>query len=355
MGTIISRKRKDGSEGHTALLRIKRDGIIVHQETETFDRKLAAKAWLKKRESELAEMGSLPMRAVADPIFRDVITKYLEEVEAVRPLGKTKRQVLNTVKASSLGDLPGSAISSKELADFARERMTEHGVTPQTVGNYISHISAVFSVAEAAWGYPIRYDEIRKAKAVLKKLGMASKSRERKRRPTLDELNKLMKHFFEMQERRPHSICMPKVISFGIFSTRRQEEITRIKWTDLDRKAQTIIVRDMKHPGQKIGNESSATFPMRHGEFCNQCHGSPITFSLTTPTPSLRLSPRHVPFWKSMTCISTIFVTTASRVSLKWAGTSRKSRASAATAIGIPCGDTHTLKDVATPTKAGSG
>lgn len=261
MGTIISRKRKDGSEGHTALLRIKRDGVIVHQEAETFDRKLAAKAWLKKRESELAEMGSLPMRAVADPIFRDVITKYLDEVEAVRPLGKTKRQVLNTVKASSLGDLPGSAIGSKELVDFARERMTEHSVTPQTVGNYISHISAVFSVAEAAWGYPIRYDEIRKAKAVLKKLGLASKSRERKRRPTLDELSKLMKHFFEMQERRPHSICMPKIIAFGIFSTRRQEEITRIKWTDLDPKAHTVVVRDMKHPGQKIGNDVECYLP----------------------------------------------------------------------------------------------
>lgn len=261
MGTIISRKRKDGSQGHTALIRIKRDGVIVHQETETFDRKPAAKAWLKKRESELAEMGSLPAQVAPDPIFRDVITKYLDEVEAVRPLGKTKRQVLNTVKASSLADLPGSAIGSKELVDFARERMTEHGVTPQTVGNYISHISAVFSVAEAAWGYPIRYDEIRKAKAVLKKLGMASKSRERKRRPTLAELDKLMKHFFEMQERRPHSICMPKIIAFGIFSTRRQEEITRIKWTDLDPKTQTVIVRDMKHPGQKIGNDVECYLP----------------------------------------------------------------------------------------------
>ncbi|MBN9147769.1 MULTISPECIES: site-specific integrase [unclassified Nitrobacter] len=262
MGTIISRKRKkDGTLGHTALIRIKRDGVIVHQESETFDRKLAAKGWLKKRESELAEMGSLPPRAPPDPIFRDVITKYLDEVEAVHSLGKTKRQVLNTVKASSLGDLPGSAIGSKELVDFARERMTKHGVKPQTVGNYISHISAVFAVAEAAWGYPIRYDEIRKAKAVLKKLGMASKSRERKRRPTPDELDKLMKHFFEMQERRPHSICMPKIIAFGIFSTRRQEEITRIKWSDLDPKAQTVVVRDMKHPGQKIGNDVECYLP----------------------------------------------------------------------------------------------
>lgn len=90
---------------------------------------------------------------------------------------------------------------------------------------------------------------------------MASKSRERKRRPTLAELDKLLKHFFEMQQRRPHSICMPKVIAFGIFSTRRQEEITRIKWTDLDPKAKTVIVRDMKHPGQKIGNDVECHLP----------------------------------------------------------------------------------------------
>ncbi|MCY1542114.1 Phage integrase family protein [compost metagenome] len=48
---------------------------------------------------------------------------------------------------------------------------------------------------------------------------------------------------------------MPKVIAFAIYSTRRQEEITRIRWTDLDVAGQRVLVRDMKNPGQKIGND----------------------------------------------------------------------------------------------------
>jgi hypothetical protein len=42
MGTIIARKRKDGTTAHLAQLLIKRDGAIVHRESRTFDRKQAA-------------------------------------------------------------------------------------------------------------------------------------------------------------------------------------------------------------------------------------------------------------------------------------------------------------------------
>ncbi|RMO17892.1 Shufflon-specific DNA recombinase [Pseudomonas amygdali pv. morsprunorum] len=58
-----------------------------------------------------------------------------------------------------------------------------------------------------------------------------------------------------MQKRKPTSIHMPKIIGFAIFSTRRQEKITRIRWSDLDEKRQAVLVRDMKNPGQKIGND----------------------------------------------------------------------------------------------------
>ena len=43
MGTIISRKRTDGTVGHTAQILIKRGGKIVHREAKTFERKLVAK------------------------------------------------------------------------------------------------------------------------------------------------------------------------------------------------------------------------------------------------------------------------------------------------------------------------
>jgi integrase len=47
---------------------------------------------------------------------------------------------------------------------------------------------------------------------------------------------------------------MQKIISFAIFSTRRQEEITRIAWDDYE--GNRVLVRDMKHPGDKLGNDT---------------------------------------------------------------------------------------------------
>jgi len=48
MGSILSRKRKDGTTGHTVVIRIKKGGKVIHTETQTFDRDQAAKAWMKK-------------------------------------------------------------------------------------------------------------------------------------------------------------------------------------------------------------------------------------------------------------------------------------------------------------------
>lgn len=97
---------------------------------------------------------------------------------------------------------------------------------------------------------------------VAKRLGIASKSRERDRRPTLDELDKIMVHFGERLKRRPASIPMQKVIGFAIFSTRRLEEITRILWKDLDVEGSRVLVRDMKNPGEKIGNDVWCELPV---------------------------------------------------------------------------------------------
>jgi hypothetical protein len=37
---------------------------------------------------------------------------------------------------------------------FAKEKLNT-GVSPQTVANYLSHFSAVFTVAGPAWNYPL--------------------------------------------------------------------------------------------------------------------------------------------------------------------------------------------------------
>lgn len=251
MGTILSRKRKDGTMGHTAVIRIKRDGKLVHSETETFERKQAAEAWMKKRETELAQPGALSKPK--DPALKDVIDEYLRD--NTREYGKTKDQVLATIKKSEFGGLRCSEVTSQEVVSYIKSIDAQ----PSTRGNYLSHLSAVVAIAKPAYGYPLEKQALEDARAVLSNLGIIGKSKQRTRRPTLAELDTLLTYFADVKRRRPKSIPMVKMILFAIFSTRRQEEITRITLQDLHREDLEIWVRDMKHPGEKIGNDVRTT------------------------------------------------------------------------------------------------
>ena len=68
-----------------------------------------------------------------------------------------------------------------------------------------------------------------------------------------------MEHFASVSRRSPSSLPMTKIIAFAIFSTRRQEEITRVRWDDYEPAIHghpaRILVRDMKDPENKAGNE----------------------------------------------------------------------------------------------------
>lgn len=257
MATIRARKRTDGSISYTAQIRLFRDGAQVYQESQTFARKQAAQAWVRKRETELDQPGAIERANRKGTTVKEMIDRYLLEMEKVRPLGKTKSATLKAISESYLGKLNDQDINSQQLVEYAVWRMGKEGgsVQPQTAGNDLAHLGAVLSIARPAWGYEIDSHAMADARKVLKKLGYNMKSRERDRRPTLDELDKLLTHFRGIQSRRPTSINMLKMTGFALFSTRRQEEITRIQWADLDEEGQRVLVRDMKNPGQKIGND----------------------------------------------------------------------------------------------------
>ena len=99
MGTIIGRTRKDGTTAYVAQILLKRKGQIVHRESQTFDRKQVARAWLARRETEFAE--GIVDRS-KDVRLSDVIDRYVRESE--RQIGRTKAQVLtktlNALEAS---------------------------------------------------------------------------------------------------------------------------------------------------------------------------------------------------------------------------------------------------------------
>lgn len=269
MATITARKRADGVK-YTAQIRLKKDGKVYHTEAKTFERKALAKAWGEKREAELREQGGATAfgatglaGSTSKTLLKTVIEKYLDEHTLFGDLGKTKRQTLRRIAESELGKVAAADVRSAHLVAFGRERLLQDGIMPQTLGNDLAHLSAVFRIAKAAWGYPLDYAQITEALTVLKKMNMVKRSDERDRRPTLAELDKLMTHFEAMQKRKPTSINMPRVVMFALFSTRRDAEICRITWADVIENRQAVIVRDMKNPGQKQGNDVECHLPGR--------------------------------------------------------------------------------------------
>ena len=227
----------------------------------------------------------------------------------------TKAQVLKTIKNSDLGEIKCSGITSQTLVLFARD--LNKSVTPQTCGNYFSHLSNIFAVARPAWGYPLSRQEFDDAVTVIKKLGLIRKGNERNRRPTLEELDQLMEHFRRVRDHRPSSLPMQKIIAFALFSTRRQEEITLLRWDDLD--DDRILVRDMKHPGDKKGNNVYCELPSEALAIIKSMpRVEPEIFPYSTDAVSAAFT-RACKIRKSQICGFMIFDMKGFRVCLKWA------------------------------------
>lgn len=250
MGTITERLRKDGSKAYLAQIVVKQSGAIIRRENKTFTDEREARAWMANREVDRGPPQD-------DPQLADVIDRYTRESR--KAIGKTKAQVLKAIKRQPIAQMRCSKISSKDVVTLATTLAGKR--TPQTVANYVSHLAAVFAIARPAWGYPLDEKAALDAWKVTKRLGITSKSRSRDRRPTLDELDRLIDHFDAIRRRRSDANPMSDIVRFAVFSTRRQEEITRLAWADLDTEHSRVLVRDMKHPGQKEGNDQWVDVP----------------------------------------------------------------------------------------------
>lgn len=245
MGTITERQRRDGTTAYLAQVVVKERGAIVRRENRTFDCPRLAKAWMAERETDRSPSKS-------DPTLGEVIDRYIRESRTIR---RTKAQALDTMKRQPIARQRCSKITTADFVALART-LSQGRRKPQTVGNYLSHLRSVFSIARAAWGVPLDPAAAIDGMKVAKKLGVVAKSRQRDRRPTADELDRLLAHFARWKR---GTTPMVDIVQFAIHSTRRQEEITLLRWADLQ--PGRVMVRDMKHPGEKDGNDQWCDLP----------------------------------------------------------------------------------------------
>ncbi|ANB18788.1 site-specific integrase [Dokdonella koreensis] len=220
--------------------------------SETFLRHEDARKWATATERRI-DLGESPLkRAKVDPTtFAHLIDLHVEDMREVgRILRRSKRFTLDALK-TKLGKVKLKDLTRERLIQFGKDRAKE-GAGPVTLSADIGYLKLVLTHAAAVHGIDVRVEPVDLARVALKRLGLIGKSRQRDRRPTPDEIRRLLEYF---EDKRHLMIPMGRIVRFAIASAMRQEEICRIRWSEVNVEQHVVLVRDRKDPREKDGND----------------------------------------------------------------------------------------------------
>jgi integrase len=150
------------------------------------------------------------------------------------------------------GDWKAQHITASQIIEYCRSRATGDA-GPVTVNADLSYLGSVLRVARAVWRLDVP-DVIKDARMALGLLGVIGKSQQRDRRPTQQELDRLC-DYFEGNLRQ--AIPMHDIVKFAVATAMRLSEVVSIKWDDVDLQARTVLIRNRKHPTEKLGNNQT--------------------------------------------------------------------------------------------------
>lgn len=218
--------------------------------SKSFPTKGMAQEWARKIEREMDTMDFKDGRGVALITLADLIERYKKDLGEVKPFGKNKAAVIESLKRN-LGSTRLPELTTEKLTEHIDARMKE-GAGGVTIGIELTYLGSIYRAAKQLWKLPVDSDFIASARANLQYRGVSTKSKERERRPTTAEIEALCAHY---KAKKRQVVPMPDLILFAIETAMRLNEIINLKWSDLNETDKTIIIRDRKHPTEKQGND----------------------------------------------------------------------------------------------------
>lgn len=209
-----------------------------------FPTKSKAERWGVEIEAQI-DAGQVPKVTAAGVTIGDLVEKYRELRSTVRPIldTSTEHYTLRQLEAN-LGEIRAAALSVEDLVGWAQKRRDD-GAGPYTVNCDLGKLGTVLRYAGD--GLP---DIVGAARPKLSHLGLIGGGGKRERRPTEDELERLVAW---LQEHKGEVFA--DVVLFAVATAMRRGEITRILWKDVDEGKRMVLVRDRKDPRKKTGND----------------------------------------------------------------------------------------------------
>lgn len=213
--------------------------------TKTHPTKAAALLWVRRVENDL-DAG----RPVGDSYtVGGLIEVYRRLREAARPILDTSNEhYMLKALVKHLGKIEADKLNTEDLVAYCQARRDE-GAGPYTLNMDLSKLSTALRYAASAKRLLLP-DSVGLARPLLKHLGMIGGGGKRERRPTEDELERILEH---LENGRGHIYA--EAVRFSVATAMRRGEVCRLLWSDVDEAKRLVLIRDRKDPRKKAGND----------------------------------------------------------------------------------------------------
>lgn len=204
-------------------VQIRRKGRYI---SETFRRHHDAEVWAKEDEVRI-DQGHRPQRRATKDLktFGDLVDLHLSDLREIgRVARRSKAFSLDQLKRK-LGNVRLCDLDRERLIKFGRDRAKE-GAGCVTLSIDFTFIRTILIHASSVHGVDISTEEVFLARHALKRLGLIGKGRARNRRPTQDEVDKILS-LLDGNSRL--TIPVGRIVKFAIATAMRQEEICSIR------------------------------------------------------------------------------------------------------------------------------
>ncbi|SHM89700.1 site-specific integrase [Phytopseudomonas punonensis] len=228
------------------------------QLSETFAKLADAKRWASDTELKIESIRKTGSASTPKgSTFADFVDKYVEETDPIKPHGKNKRASLQRLKREFANVLM-SDMSVLVLNEFVTKRLkvkTQAGtfLSGVTIAGDLSYISTILHWARDVKMYNINAGMANEVRGALGRRGVSTRSKRREREPTQRELKSIYSEYIRKAGRQ--IIPMVDLIQFAIAGAMRQSEICGILIEDIDFELKTVVIRNRKHPEEKISND----------------------------------------------------------------------------------------------------
>jgi integrase len=225
---------------HQAQVRIKRGGVIVYEQTETFDTHKQAYLWGCGVEEQFRQ-GKIS-KDPSHMTIGQIVEAHRSALEKAQKDVRGLSNSMNNLIDSKLGKTPVLKVETGDVVEWAKAY--SDGRAPATVLHALMTLRTCYSTARSELGIKADISVVADAVKHLTRLGIAAKSIERDRRVTDEEIDRICKRHESL-----HGTTIPLRISLTLaveLPRRSGELFTGMKWEHYN--GETIKLFDTKDP-----------------------------------------------------------------------------------------------------------